>query len=128
MAQSRLRSIAREERWRRHRQHSIRAELDISSNGRNLQRFQGGRLGFDKLATDRPARTRYARAGCTRGADRHRYGRRAHSSKGHAREVVRQALNALEAGGDEVLADDMTRQVKAGLSDYGADPRDAKGR
>lgn len=32
-------------------------------------------------------------------------------------EVVRQALNAVEAGHDEVLADDMTRQVKAGLSD-----------
>jgi hypothetical protein len=31
-------------------------------------------------------------------------------------EVVRQVLNALEAGSDEVLVDDMTRQVKAGLS------------
>ena len=31
-------------------------------------------------------------------------------------DVVRQALGALEAGRDEVLADDMTRQVKAGLS------------
>ena len=32
-------------------------------------------------------------------------------------DVVRQVLNALEAGRDEVLVDDMTRQVKAGLSD-----------
>jgi NAD(P)-dependent dehydrogenase (short-subunit alcohol dehydrogenase family) len=32
-------------------------------------------------------------------------------------EVVQQALRAVEAGRDEVLADDMTRQVKAGLSD-----------
>ena len=32
-------------------------------------------------------------------------------------EVVRQVLRALEAGRDEVLADDITRQVKAGLSD-----------
>jgi NAD(P)-dependent dehydrogenase (short-subunit alcohol dehydrogenase family) len=32
-------------------------------------------------------------------------------------EVVRQVLSAIEAGRDEVLADDMTRQVKAGLSD-----------
>jgi short-subunit dehydrogenase len=32
-------------------------------------------------------------------------------------EVVRQVLNAIEAGRDEVLADEMTRQVKAGLSD-----------
>jgi NAD(P)-dependent dehydrogenase (short-subunit alcohol dehydrogenase family) len=32
-------------------------------------------------------------------------------------EVVRQVLSALEAGRDEVLADDMTRRVKAGLSD-----------
>jgi len=32
-------------------------------------------------------------------------------------DVVRQALRAVEAGRDEVLADDMTRQVKAGLSD-----------
>jgi hypothetical protein len=31
-------------------------------------------------------------------------------------EVVRQALSAIEAGRDEVLAGDMTRQVKAGLS------------
>jgi NAD(P)-dependent dehydrogenase (short-subunit alcohol dehydrogenase family) len=31
--------------------------------------------------------------------------------------AVRQALHAIEAGRDEVLADDMTRQVKAGLSD-----------
>ena len=31
--------------------------------------------------------------------------------------VVRQALSAVEAGRDEVLADEMTRQVKAGLSD-----------
>jgi NAD(P)-dependent dehydrogenase (short-subunit alcohol dehydrogenase family) len=31
-------------------------------------------------------------------------------------EVVRQALSALEAGRDEVLVDEMTRQVKAGLS------------
>jgi NAD(P)-dependent dehydrogenase (short-subunit alcohol dehydrogenase family) len=31
-------------------------------------------------------------------------------------DVVRQALSALEAGRDEVLVDDMTRQVKAGLS------------
>jgi NAD(P)-dependent dehydrogenase (short-subunit alcohol dehydrogenase family) len=31
-------------------------------------------------------------------------------------EVVRQVLSAIEAGRDEVLADDMTRQVKAGLS------------
>ena len=30
---------------------------------------------------------------------------------------VRQVLSAVEAGRDEVLADDMTRQVKAGLSD-----------
>lgn len=32
-------------------------------------------------------------------------------------EVVRQVLSAVEAGRVEVLADDMTRQVKAGLSD-----------
>jgi short-subunit dehydrogenase len=32
-------------------------------------------------------------------------------------DVVRQALSAIEAGCDEVLADDMTRQVKVGLSD-----------
>jgi short-subunit dehydrogenase len=32
-------------------------------------------------------------------------------------DVVRQVLSAIEAGRDEVLADDMTRQVKAGLSD-----------
>jgi len=32
-------------------------------------------------------------------------------------DVVRQALGAVEAGRDEVLADDLTRQVKAGLSD-----------
>jgi NAD(P)-dependent dehydrogenase (short-subunit alcohol dehydrogenase family) len=31
-------------------------------------------------------------------------------------DAVRQVLNALEAGRDEVLVDDMTRQVKAGLS------------
>jgi hypothetical protein len=31
--------------------------------------------------------------------------------------VVRQVLKALESGHDEVLADDWTRQVKAGLSD-----------
>jgi hypothetical protein len=31
-------------------------------------------------------------------------------------DVVRQALSALEAGRDEVLVDDMTRQIKAGLS------------
>ncbi len=31
-------------------------------------------------------------------------------------EVVRQALSAVEAGRDEVLADDMSRQVRAGLS------------
>ena len=30
--------------------------------------------------------------------------------------VVRRALDALEAGADEVLADDITRQVKQGLS------------
>ena len=32
-------------------------------------------------------------------------------------DVVRQVLSAIEGGRDEVLADDMTRQVKAGLSD-----------
>ena len=32
-------------------------------------------------------------------------------------DVVRQVLSALEAGRDEVLTDQMTRQVKAGLSD-----------
>jgi len=32
-------------------------------------------------------------------------------------DVVRQVLRALEAGLDEVLADDMTHQVKAGLSE-----------
>ena len=32
-------------------------------------------------------------------------------------EVVRQVMSAIETGRDEVLADDMTRQVKAGLSD-----------
>ena len=32
-------------------------------------------------------------------------------------DVVRQVLSAIEAGRDEVLANDMTRQVKAGLSD-----------
>ena len=32
-------------------------------------------------------------------------------------DVVRQVLSAVEAGRDEVLADDMTRQVKARLSD-----------
>jgi NAD(P)-dependent dehydrogenase (short-subunit alcohol dehydrogenase family) len=32
-------------------------------------------------------------------------------------DVVRQTLSALEAGRDEVITDDMTRQVKAGLSD-----------
>lgn len=31
-------------------------------------------------------------------------------------DVARQILNALEAGRDEVLVDDMTRQVKGGLS------------
>ena len=32
-------------------------------------------------------------------------------------DVIRQVLSAIEAGRDEVLADDMTRQVKARLSD-----------
>ena len=32
-------------------------------------------------------------------------------------DVVRQVLSAIETGRDEVLADDMTRQVKVGLSD-----------
>jgi NAD(P)-dependent dehydrogenase (short-subunit alcohol dehydrogenase family) len=32
-------------------------------------------------------------------------------------DVVRQALSAIEAGREELLADDMTRRVKAGLSD-----------
>jgi NAD(P)-dependent dehydrogenase (short-subunit alcohol dehydrogenase family) len=32
-------------------------------------------------------------------------------------DVVRQVLSAIEAGRDEVLADEMTRQIKAGLSD-----------
>jgi hypothetical protein len=32
-------------------------------------------------------------------------------------DVVRQVLSALEAGRDELIADEMTRQVKAGLSD-----------
>jgi NAD(P)-dependent dehydrogenase (short-subunit alcohol dehydrogenase family) len=32
-------------------------------------------------------------------------------------DVVRQVLSAIEAGRDEVLADDITRQIKAGLSD-----------
>jgi NAD(P)-dependent dehydrogenase (short-subunit alcohol dehydrogenase family) len=32
-------------------------------------------------------------------------------------DVVRQVLNALETGRDEVIVDEMTRQVKAGLSD-----------
>jgi NAD(P)-dependent dehydrogenase (short-subunit alcohol dehydrogenase family) len=32
-------------------------------------------------------------------------------------DVVRQGLSAIETGRDDVLADDMTRQVKAGLSD-----------
>ena len=32
-------------------------------------------------------------------------------------DVVRQVLSAIEAGLDEVLTDDMTRQVKAGLSE-----------
>ena len=35
-------------------------------------------------------------------------------------DVVRQALSAVEAGRDEVLAVDVTRQVKAGLSDWEA--------
>jgi hypothetical protein len=32
-------------------------------------------------------------------------------------DVVQQVLSAIEAGRDEVLADEWTRQVKAGLSD-----------
>lgn len=32
-------------------------------------------------------------------------------------DVVRQVLSAIETGRDEVLVDDMTRQVKTGLSD-----------
>jgi hypothetical protein len=32
-------------------------------------------------------------------------------------DVVRQVLSAIDGGRDEVLADEMTRQVKAGLSD-----------
>jgi NAD(P)-dependent dehydrogenase (short-subunit alcohol dehydrogenase family) len=45
-------------------------------------------------------------------------------------DVVRQVLSAVEAGRDEVLADEMTRQVKAGLSDRDGiyldfDPEDA---
>jgi NAD(P)-dependent dehydrogenase (short-subunit alcohol dehydrogenase family) len=36
--------------------------------------------------------------------------------KGRPADVVRQVLSAIEAGRDEVIADEMTRQVKAGLS------------
>ena len=36
--------------------------------------------------------------------------------KANPRDVVRQTLEALAAGRDEVLADDLTRQVKRGLS------------
>jgi hypothetical protein len=32
-------------------------------------------------------------------------------------DVVRQVLDAVEAGRDEVFADELTRRVKAGLSD-----------
>jgi hypothetical protein len=32
-------------------------------------------------------------------------------------DVIRQVLSALEAGRDEVLADEVTREVKTGLSD-----------
>lgn len=38
-------------------------------------------------------------------------------SKVKPTDVVRQTLSAIEAGGHEVLADEMTRQVKARLSD-----------
>jgi hypothetical protein len=36
--------------------------------------------------------------------------------KADPKDVVRQVLDALEAGQDEVLADDVSRQVKQGLS------------
>ena len=45
------------------------------------------------------------------------YGESTHPSKGQPFDVVRQALSAVEAGRDEVLLVDVTRQVKAGLSD-----------
>jgi hypothetical protein len=37
--------------------------------------------------------------------------------KAKPEEVVRKVLRAIEAGREEVLVDDTTRQVKAGLSD-----------
>ena len=39
------------------------------------------------------------------------------ANRGMPLEVVRQALRAVEAGCNQVLTDDMNRQVKAGLSD-----------
>jgi NAD(P)-dependent dehydrogenase (short-subunit alcohol dehydrogenase family) len=58
--------------------------LGSSSQRRNLQRFEGRRLGFDELAPDRLAPARYTSCGCPRRSGRYGYGEQSHSSKGEA--------------------------------------------
>jgi short chain dehydrogenase len=85
-------------------------------DGGNLQRFQGRRLGFDQLVAECLARAGYASVECARWSDRHEYGERANASKGHACRCCSTSAAWDRSGRDEVLADDMTRQLKAGLS------------
>jgi hypothetical protein len=87
--------------------------LNNSSHSRNVQRFQVGRLGFDEwLRTG----LRYESVGGARGPVDTDIASNLTLPKVKPVDVVRQALSALEAGRDEVLVDDMTRQIKAGPS------------
>lgn len=66
--------VSGEERWRRHRKCSFDRELDCSPKRRNLQRFQGCRLGVDELAADWLAGSGNTGTGCACWSRGHRHG------------------------------------------------------
>ena len=116
-AEPRLRAGARCQRRRRDPQRAVGRKLDQLAAARRLCIDQGRGLVADQRSAPRAARAGHAGSRHAHGLRRHRLrpGRRT-CPRSTPESVVRVAFDALERGDEEVLGDDVTHQVKQGLS------------
>jgi hypothetical protein len=77
---------------------------------------QGRRLVAHQCASPRTGSAEDAGGGIAHGLRRHRPDARLRRAETSAQAIVQRALDGLESGLDEVLADDLTQQVKLGIT------------
>ena len=112
----RVRTGDRGQRRRRHPQRALGAVVDQLPRQRRLLRVEIRGVVHDQRGARGAARSRHHRDRAARRPDGHRYGGRIRRAQDRSGRRGPTAVDGIASGAYEVLADDVSRQVQAGLA------------